>query len=315
MTISVLVPTYRRPDRLRRCLEALAAGERLPDQTVVTVREDDTPSQDALSQCQRALRGLKLELATVDRPGQPAAINEGLKLASGAVLCFIDDDVEVHRDWLRRIEERFGDPSVGGVGGRDIIFEGGQRWPDEPTESVGRLTWYGRRTGNHHKVIAGDEPREVQHLKGCNMAFRRGFVEGFDEHFIGAPSLNDTDVSLTVAKKGARLVYDPLIRVDHHLAERPFSGGRSYVHPAPILDHSHNATYCMLKHLHPWARPVFIAYMLLLGQATGLGILRLLVNTLRGHLRGPARQFGAHYGGVWAGLRTYLRARRRPPSA
>lgn len=313
MTISVLIPTYKRPESLRRCLQALAAGERLPDQAIVTVRQGDQPSLEAFEECRRALPALKLELATVDRPGQPAAINAGLKLAIGEVLCFIDDDVEVHGDWLRRLEQRFGDGSVGGVGGRDIIFEGGRRWEDEPAQVVGRLTWYGRRTGNHHKVIAADQPVPVQHLKGCNMSFRREFIGGFDESFVGAPSLNDTDVSLTAAKKGARLIYDPLIQVDHHLAERPFGAGRSHVHAAAIFDLTHNTTYCMLKHLRPGARPFFLAYMLLGGQATGYGLLKFLLGVCQGQVRGSARQLAAHYRGVCAGTRTYLHARYTEP--
>ncbi len=47
-SLSVIVPTYRRPDEVIRCLKALENQNRLPDQVVVTVRPDDTASLESL---------------------------------------------------------------------------------------------------------------------------------------------------------------------------------------------------------------------------------------------------------------------------
>ncbi|WP_455777492.1 glycosyltransferase family 2 protein, partial [Burkholderia stabilis] len=41
MKISVLVPTYRRPADLARCLLALQRQHRLPDEVIVVARPED----------------------------------------------------------------------------------------------------------------------------------------------------------------------------------------------------------------------------------------------------------------------------------
>ncbi|ONQ99134.1 glycosyl transferase, partial [Burkholderia cenocepacia] len=41
MKISVLVPTYRRPADLARCLLALQRQQRLPDEVIVVARPED----------------------------------------------------------------------------------------------------------------------------------------------------------------------------------------------------------------------------------------------------------------------------------
>lgn len=41
MNISVLIPTYRRPKDLARCLEALKKQKRVPDEVLVIVRNTD----------------------------------------------------------------------------------------------------------------------------------------------------------------------------------------------------------------------------------------------------------------------------------
>ena len=48
-TITALVPTYRRPRDLARCLEALRAQVRLPDEVLVVVRDEDAETRDLLT--------------------------------------------------------------------------------------------------------------------------------------------------------------------------------------------------------------------------------------------------------------------------
>ena len=45
MKISVIVPTYRRPEYLRRCVKAIAEQTRNPDEVIVVIRETDSASK------------------------------------------------------------------------------------------------------------------------------------------------------------------------------------------------------------------------------------------------------------------------------
>ena len=102
MKITVLVPSYRRPDLLVKCLGALERQTRRPDEVVVVLRDTDHESRDAFASY-RAGTSLPLVAALVSRPGQMAAMNAGLEAATGEVVCFTDDDAEPFADWVERI--------------------------------------------------------------------------------------------------------------------------------------------------------------------------------------------------------------------
>src|ERR1700754_4908726 len=149
MKVTVLVPTYRRPADLARCLAALQRQSRLPDEVVVVARADD----EATHACLRdpAVPGaLPLSVALVEAPGQVAALNRGLDAATGDVIAITDDDAAPHADWVRRIGAAFeSDPRLGALGGRDWVHQkggvlNGSRF------LVGKMMKSGKIIGNHH---------------------------------------------------------------------------------------------------------------------------------------------------------------------
>ncbi len=289
MTVTALIPSYGRPDSLRRCLDGLLAGERVPDEIIVVARDTDADTRRA-AEAYAAVR-----VASVTEPGQIAAMNAGLAVATGDVVCFPDDDCVPRPDWLRRLTAHYDNPQVGGAGGRDVV--GGPEGPEPPwVKRVGLVTWYGRIIGGHH-CRTSPEPRAADHLKGVNMSFRRALLPPFDRRIRG-PHLNDTDISLGVRRQGYRLVFDPQAKVDHYPATRPDTpGGRDLLDPKLAYLDAHDRVYVLLKHL-PWYRkPVAAAYQLLIGTKVQPGLLTALVT-------GWGRPVGACLAGGLAGIRT-----------
>jgi len=271
---TVLVPSYRRPDTLRRCLDAVLAGSRVPDQIVVVLRDTDTDSHEALDAWLAVTRHAdRIDQVTVAEPGQAAATNAGLGAARGDIVCFIDDDTVPAEDWLERLLTHYGDPEVIGVGGRDIVHHGDDI-SARPQPVVGRITWYGRIIGNHHQP-GFDEPAEVDHLKGANMSFRREVVSGFDTSIVGA-HLTDTDASLSAGRHG-RLIYDPRASVHHYPAPRTGGYARQSEREEEMRADAHDCAYVMLKHLPPLRRAGFWLFALTIGQHWRYGLLRMLV--------------------------------------
>jgi len=309
MTFSVIVPSYRRPDDLRRCVRAILGGRRLPDELIVVLRDTDAESQVLVGELASEPHGERLRRVLVSLPGQVAAINAGLAVAAGEVVVFTDDDTEATPAWLERIAAGYADPAVVGVGGRDRIVglpESG------PAEQVGRLTWYGRIIGNHHRGCEG--VRRVQHLKGANMSFRGSVLPPFDPHLFRAASmLNDTDASLSAGRLGV-LLYDPDAIVEHYGSERGAGVSRDINDPQVVRADSHNWTYCVLKHLRWWAKPLFLAYALLVGEGARLGPVKWLAGILTGDRR-SLRQVWASTLGKLEGLRTYLTRNRAGAAA
>lgn len=220
MRISVLIATWRRPDDLRRCLAALDAQILDPDEVLVVVRADDRETRAALDTVK--LTATALRTISVDAHGVVAAMNAGLDAATGEIIAMTDDDAAPRPDWLAQIhahlEQR---PDVGGVGGRDWLhLDAGIEHGTQAV--VAKLYAYGRLTGSQHLGTGG--PREVDVLKGANMAFRRTALAGLrlDERLRGSGAQMHWELALGLAVKraGWRLIYDPAVAVDHYPAER-----------------------------------------------------------------------------------------------
>ncbi|MFC1548656.1 glycosyltransferase family 2 protein [Candidatus Omnitrophota bacterium] len=220
MTISVVVPTYCRPESLRRCLAALSEQTRLADEILVVIRENDTRTENFLKTID--LGKLRVRALTVNHPGLVAALNVGVDAVRGDIVAFTDDDAVPRRDWLERIERYFeSDPHLGGLGGRDLNYHG-DMLETGATKVVGKLRWFGLLLGDHH--LGFGEPREADHFKGVNMSFRKTAIGNvrFDRRLrgTGAQFCCDTGFSLGIKRKGWKFIYDPEILVDHYVRER-----------------------------------------------------------------------------------------------
>ncbi|PLZ84274.1 glycosyl transferase family A [Fischerella muscicola CCMEE 5323] len=277
MTISVMIPTYRRPQDLARCLKALEQQTRKPEQVVVVVRDTDTDSWSFLQDYHP--QGFSLEAATVKVPGVVAAMNVGLDAARGDIIAITDDDAAPHPDWLARIEAHFlSDTCIGGVGGRDLVYVGNELIYKGESEVVGKLQWHGRVIGDHHKGIG--VAREVDVLKGVNMAYRRNAIAGlhFDERMLGTGAQVHFELafSLALRSQGWKLIYDPLIAVDHYPAQRFDEDQRNNFNHLAWKNAVHNETLALLEYLPPLRLVVFMLWATLVGTRTAFGLLQLL---------------------------------------
>ena len=101
MLVSVLVPSYRRPADLERCLAAISAQHRAADQVLVVARVGD---QETFSVVQKWRERLPLDVVEITVPGVVQAMAAGLARCECDVLAITDDDAAPRPDWLERIE-------------------------------------------------------------------------------------------------------------------------------------------------------------------------------------------------------------------
>jgi cellulose synthase/poly-beta-1,6-N-acetylglucosamine synthase-like glycosyltransferase len=271
MCISVLVPSYRRAQDLRRCLAAIAGQRRAPEQVLVVARKGDTDTFTVLSEWQTALR---LEVIEVEMPGQVHALNAGLARCTGDAVAITDDDAAPRPEWLARIERHFAsDSRIGGVGGRDWIHRNGILDVGH-NDVVGRIRWFGRVAGNHH--LGNGRGRDVDILKGANCAFRMTAIRpiGFDVHLLGAGAQvhNDMVASLALKKAGWRLIYDPQVSVDHYMSERADSDRRSVLQLETIYQHAFNMAIALDHIPAPMRRRAAKLWQILMGSRSEPGI-------------------------------------------
>lgn len=304
MTLTVLIPTYRRVNDLNRCLNGLKRQTRPADQIIVIARNTDLETWNFLETFDRGT--LPLRTTTVCVTGQVAALNAGLAAASGTIIAMTDDDAVPQPDWLERVEAYFlSNDRIGGVGGRDWVYQGNQRI-EESREVVGRVQWFGRLVGNHH--LGTGQPREVEFLKGANMSYRRTAIANlqFDEHLrgTGAQVHNDLAFSLAVNRSGWILIYDPLVAVDHYPAQRFDEDQREQFARLALINKVHNETLILLEHLPFWRRTVFLLWGMCVGTRSYPGFVQCVRFLPREGLVSVQRLFAVLLG-RWQGWQSW----------
>jgi GT2 family glycosyltransferase len=230
---SVVVPTnFARPAALERCLKSLAELDH-PDYEVIVV--DNRPVGAATAGAEPAgIDGVRV--VREPRPGISAARNRGVSVATGEIVAFTDDDVQVHPGWLRALSSRFaGQPHASAVTGlvvplelethAQILFEQSGSGLDR---GFAPLTFQrvGRFTVRRRDEEAGTEQIRSIYLTGefglgSNMAFRTAVLQaagGFDEALgVGTRTRGGEDLAmlLELLMAGHQLGYEPTAIIQH----------------------------------------------------------------------------------------------------
>jgi GT2 family glycosyltransferase len=221
-TASVAVVTYERPDFVARCLDHLAAQTVAPLEVIVV---DSSTSRDTADLVRHRYPWVRFAVCSAGRGATATARNIAFQMSGGEILAFLDDDAFAEPDWLAQLLPGFDDPTVGGVGGRQIRKQPGEL--TEGVDAIGRLLEDGNLTGN----FAADPGAvvDVDHLLGANMSFRRSVIEelgGIRDGYAGTCMREETDLCLRVVHAGYRLVFRPDAVVEHVAA--PYAKGQRF---------------------------------------------------------------------------------------
>ncbi len=276
MNITVIIPTYGRPESLEDCLNGFKKQLRLADEILVIVRDTDNLTWEFLEKFNT--ESLPLKILTVKITGVVAAMNLGLDFSRGDIVCFIDDDAVPHNDWLAKIEAHFlADPELAGVGGRDLLYRG-QQLVEGEKQVVGKLQCFGRMIANHERGVGA--AREVDFLKGVNMSYRHAAIKNrhFDNRMKGTGAQVHFEVAfcLPLRRAGLKLIYDPQIVVDHYWAERFDEDRRDRFNPVAFFNEVHNETLAILEYFPPHRRIIFAIWSILVGTRRAFGLVQLI---------------------------------------
>ncbi|PRX89452.1 glycosyltransferase family 2 protein [Paraburkholderia sp. BL25I1N1] len=188
--VSVVVPTYRRPDMLATCLDALCK-QNLPADEYEIIVCDDGPD-DATRACvarfgaAQAERGLAVHYVPVTRTQGPAgARNAGWQRARSPLIAFTDDDTLPDPNWLTAGIAALGNGAAAASGKIVVPL------PDLPT----------------------DYEADASGLERAEFATANAFVAreylvltgGFDERFTSAWR-EDSDLQFMLLQAGGEIV-------------------------------------------------------------------------------------------------------------
>src|SRR5689334_19774393 len=99
MTTSVLIPSYRRPKHLVRCLQSLAEQTSVPGEVIVVWQGSDTETGRFAEELRTRLP-FTLRVVHSPEAGIVPAENVALEHARGSIILLVDDDGEVPADWI-----------------------------------------------------------------------------------------------------------------------------------------------------------------------------------------------------------------------
>ncbi len=249
ITLSVIVPVYRRTDWIGRCLAALASQDG-PEFFEVIVVDDGSPNEQEI--CEAVAHapvrpGVSVRFFRKQNAGPAAARNFAVNRSSGTILCFLDDDSIPQHNWLKEIVKPLvDDPELSVVSGQILSHDRECRLPLMLEQSIYRGA----------------------HWATCNIAYRRETFEalgGFDEQFREA-SWEDNDLGLRARWAGYRQFHN-LGAVVFHPHERSLEEYRRKCHINGRGAATFSKKYAFRKPLWAVATPVIVSRFLVLAMA------------------------------------------------
>ncbi len=117
--LSIVIPTYSRPERLAKCLKAISQLDYPRDRFEVIVVDDGSPMslESVVAPFQEQLT---LTLIRQDNAGPASARNTGSAQAKGQFLVFTDDDCQPTPNWLQAFATHFTQVPDSLLGGHTI---------------------------------------------------------------------------------------------------------------------------------------------------------------------------------------------------
>lgn len=220
MTVSVIIPTYKRLNELMRSLESLQEQNHPEYEVILVDNAADNKVHGMVEAFNRAAR-VKARYTPEPNLGLHNARHAGARAARGDLLVFTDDDATFDPGWLQAYAEAFAQrPEMAAAGG-----------PVRPIWEVSPPTWLLDFIGDAKMFgpLSLMEPYNEFRLGpdgffwGVNMAIRRDVlfdVGGFNPELIGGLTVGDGESGLNrkLQERGWLVGYVPDALVYHHIS-------------------------------------------------------------------------------------------------
>jgi GT2 family glycosyltransferase len=223
LDVTLIVVNYNKLPYTRLCLESVVAAEPVPAQIIAIDNGSRDGTREYLLHCFGLLADrARINFTLIANPanlGACTARNQGLRLARGRWIAFMDNDVCVRtRSWLARLVQALeATPQIGIVGPK-LVFP----FPPFNIEHAGvaisphgRVKYLGR--GEPRDAPQHNRPRPVQCLISACWLMKRQVPEqigGLDEIFNPA-QYEDFDFCYRARQAGWQVWYEPSAELYH----------------------------------------------------------------------------------------------------
>ena len=205
-SISIIIPTYNRPQKLAMCLDSLTKLD-YPKHHFEVIVVDDGSKIDLEPVIEPFKNQLELTLLKIDNSGPANARNRGAELAKGSYLAFTDDDCQPATNWLNNFAARFAVSPNCLVGGKTLNALPANLYSTASQELTEYLYDY------YHLI----NPKQVSFFASNNFALpKEKFLQigGFDISFTAAAS-EDRELCDRWLNSNYPMIYAPEIQIYH----------------------------------------------------------------------------------------------------
>ncbi|HEV8629337.1 MAG TPA: glycosyltransferase [Thermoanaerobaculia bacterium] len=225
--LSLIVIAYQ-AGLVEACLRALAAHppRQVPFELIVVLNAVPAAEVDALA---ARAPGVRFARSAANR-GMAGAGNLGRSLASGELLLFLHDDVEVEPDCLDALVAALdAHPEAGAVGPKVLNLDGTLQFAGNIIFADG-TTWVSW-VGDPPPADAFAEPRPVDYNGTSTLLVRAATFDaagGFDDRYYPVFYV-DVDLAMAIRALGQVVWYEPRAHTRHHRGASSSSRFRDFV--------------------------------------------------------------------------------------
>jgi succinoglycan biosynthesis protein ExoA len=225
-SVSVVIPCRNEAEYIEQLLDAVRAQDRPPDEIVVA-DNGSTDDSEAIARAYAA-RHPDTPIIVLHCPdeGAGAAMNAGIRVATGDVIVRLDGHSTPRRDYIRNCLARLAEPNAGVVGGVwEIVPGAGTLRARAIALAVGSPLGSGGAAYRHSDVHPA--PRDVDTVPfGCYTKDLWRTMHGYDATLL---VVEDGEFNYRVRKAGFRVILDPEIRTTYYPRRRLRTLGRQYL--------------------------------------------------------------------------------------
>ena len=216
MKVSVVVCTRDRHDTIGQAVESIAQCDYLAFDIHIMDQSTTDGTRKIIEEiAPKYADRCPILYHHLDKAGLSRSYNAGLRVSTGEVIAFTDDDVIVPSDWVALTAKAFQDDA------NVALLYGQVCVPKSLEESVKEGIIVPALTFTEREKILRGKPFKVFGM-GANMAIRRSLlkeVEGFDEALGGGGPLRsaqDYDFAYRTYLTGKTILLEPNVWVDHY---------------------------------------------------------------------------------------------------
>lgn len=210
--VSIVIPVYNQFDYTHACIKSII--DTVKDVPYEIIIGDDM-STDATKNIKKYVSGVRVNINRTDH-GFLMNCNRAAAIARGEYIVFLNNDTQVHEEWLSSLVDLIeSDDKIGMVGSKLI-------YPDGSLQEAGGIIWSDASGWNYGRNQDADMPeynyvRECDYISGASIMISKALwneIGGFDERFKPA-YCEDSDLAFEVRKRGYKVMYQPKSVVTH----------------------------------------------------------------------------------------------------